>query len=85
MPTDVVAPIVVTIEAIAAVPATEPVASRKIAMKGHPVFDSRAEPKSPLQNSMASNMPKPRDPLIKTLSMIEIGTAVAAFVISSDI
>jgi hypothetical protein len=30
-------------------------------------------------------MPNPRDPLIKTLSMMDVGTAVAALVISSDI
>lgn len=85
MPTDVVAPMVVTIEPITAVPAMDPVASKKIARKGYPVGDSRADPRSPLQNSMAINMPKPKDPLIKTLSMIEVGTATAAFVISSDI
>jgi hypothetical protein len=85
MPTDVVAPMVVTIEPITAVPAVDPVACLKIAMKGYPVGDSRADPRSPLQNSMAINMPKPKDPLINTLSMIEVGTAIAALVISSDI
>lgn len=85
MPTDVVAPMVVTIEPITAVPAMDPVASKKIARKGYPVGDARAVSRSPLQNSMAINMPKPRDPLIKTLSMMEVGTATAALVISSDI
>lgn len=85
MPTDVVAPMVVTIEPITAVPAVDPVACIKIAMKGYPVGDFRANPRSPLQNNMAINMPKPKDPLINTLSIIEVGTAMAAFVISSDI
>lgn len=76
---------VVTMEAITAVPATEPVACWKIAMKGYPVVDSRADSMSPMQKSMASNMPNPIDPLIRTLSMIERGTATEAFVISSDI
>jgi hypothetical protein len=54
-------------------------------MKGYPVGESKAEPRSPLQNSMAINMPKPKDPLINTLNMMEVGTATEAFVISSDI
>lgn len=45
----------------------------------------KAFSRSPLQNSMAINMPKPIDPLIKTLSIMEVGTATEAFVISSDI
>jgi hypothetical protein len=85
MPTEVVAPIVVTIEAITAVPATEPVACWKIAMKGYPVGDFRASSILPMQKSMAINIPNPIEPLIRTLSMIERGTATEAFVISSDI
>jgi hypothetical protein len=54
-------------------------------MKGYPVVDLRADSISPMQKSMASNMPNPIDPLIRTLSMIERGTATEAFVISSDI
>jgi hypothetical protein len=40
---------------------------------------------SPRQKSIASSIPKPRDPFIKTLSIIDVGTAVEALVISSDI
>lgn len=47
--------------------------------------DPSAASISPRQNSIASSMPNPRDPLIKTLSMMDVGTAVAALVISSDI
>jgi hypothetical protein len=75
----------VTIELITAVPGTDPVACKKIAMKGYPVGDSSADSTSPRQKSIARSMPNPRDPLIKTLSMIDVGTAVAALVISSDI
>lgn len=85
MPTEVVIPIVVMIEPITAVPATESVACRKISMNGYPVAESRALSMSPRQKSMANNMPKPREPLISTDSMIDVGTAVEAFKISSDI
>ena len=85
MPTEVVMPIVVTMEDITAVPATEPVACKKIAMNGWPVGDWSAVSISPRQKSKANNMPKPSDPLIRTLSIIEVGTALAALVISSDI
>lgn len=40
---------------------------------------------SPKQKSKANSMPKPSDPLIRTLSMMDVGTALAALVISSDI
>ena len=85
MPTEVVIPMVVTMEVITAVPATEPVACRKIEMKGYPVLELKASLISPKQKSIASSIPKPREPLIKTLSIMEVGTAIEALVISSDI
>jgi hypothetical protein len=85
MLTDVLIPMVVIIELMIAVPATEPVAWRKIDMNGYPVGDLRAASMSPRQKSIAISMPNPRSPLMRTLSIIEAGTAVDAFLISSDI
>ena len=57
--------IVVTIEAIKAEPATEPVERKRIFIKGYPVADLMAASTSLRLNSVAINIPKPMQPLIE--------------------
>lgn len=85
MPTDVLIPMVVMMAPIVAVPATEPVACKKMDMNGKPVGDSSAASMSPRQKSKAMSMLNPSVPLIATLSMMDRGTSTGALVISSDI
>ncbi|KAJ5101720.1 hypothetical protein NUU61_003942 [Penicillium alfredii] len=73
MPTEVVAPIVVMIETMAALSPTECVDCKKIAMNGYLVLDHSAGSISSRQNSMEISMSKPRDPLMRKLSMMERG------------
>ena len=77
--------IVVTIEAIKAEPATEPVERKRISIKGYPVADLMAASTSLRLNSVAINIPNPKQPLMKRVVIIDLGMTRDAFWISSDI
>ena len=65
---------VATMLIMAAVPATEPVQSRKICMKGYFVGVSRVFSTSFRLNRVASSTASPKAPLMKILVMMERGT-----------
>lgn len=73
------------IDAIAVLPRIEAVAWTKTSMKGNPVGESKIASISPRAKRVASNMAKPRQPFTRMLIMIERGTTIAEFSISSDI
>ena len=77
----------IIVDVIPVLPPTEPVACRKISMKGNPIVVSalKAASISPVQKIVAMSMPKPSAPLMMTLVAIERGTLTAALAISSDI
>lgn len=70
---------------ITALPATDLVACRKIAMKGYPVGVLRTASISVNENRAASIMANPSVPLSKILNRIDRGITTAALRISSDI
>lgn len=72
-------------DAIVAEPAIEPVDCRKISMNGSPVGDSRAAGKSTMLNRVAMSIDNPRLPLITRVRIMERGTVMDGFWISSDI
>ena len=53
-------------------------------MNVKPVAGSRAFGMLPMRNKTATSMPKPRTPLMKILTIKAFGTAVRAFLTSSD-
>lgn len=72
-------------DAIVAEPAIEPVDCRKISMNGRPVGDSMAVDKSTMLNRVAMSIDNPRLPLMMRVRIIERGTVMDGFWISSDI
>lgn len=68
-------------------PPTEPVACMKISIKGKPMVFWAASASSglPMQKMTAISIPKPREPLMMMLRMMDRGTSTAALAISSDI
>lgn len=77
--------IVVTVEAIKAEPAAEPLERKRISIKEYPVADLIATSTSLRLNSVAINIPNPRQPLMKRVVIIDPGMTRDAFCISSDI
>ena len=75
----------ITMEARAVVPAVDLVAWRNISMNGKPVGDLRTLSRLPMPKSVAISMPNPRQPLISMLVMMDRGTEIDGFSISSDI
>lgn len=76
---------VTTILPMVAAPPIDPVACRKISMNGKPVGEASAASISPRQNRTAMIIPKPREPLITNVSMIDRGATTDGRSISSDI
>lgn len=84
-PTVAQSPRMVIIDAITVEPATDSVASKKISIKGYPVGECKAFSTLPRENKTVRIMPSPSDPFITMVVMMDVGTTLDAFWISSDI
>ena len=76
---------ITTINVIIAVPEIDLVACKKISMNGYPVGDFKTASILSILNKVAIIIPRLREPFMRILNRIDLGTTIDAFRISSDI